>query len=715
MIRQPAGSPAYPALNRPPLVRGAFAPLPLGGIRPAGWLEVQLGLQAERITVPITGVWKDLGEHNGWLGGAGESWERGPYYCDGLVPLAWLTGDRELVSRAERWMDRTLASARDNGWFGPETNRDWWPRMIMLKALTQYGEASGDPRVVPFLSNYILYQRRTLPQRPIDEWGRVRGADNILSVYWTYNRTGDERLLETADLIESQMSDWTTVLERFPFTRPMIEPFFDAFGHRDPSAENVGTIEKRLEFYHETHGVNMAMGLKAPAVFYLRDPDPRHLRAFRSGLASLLAHHGTAGGVFTGDEHLSGLNPAQGVETCTVAEYLFSLEQAAFITGDAGLWDLIERAAFNALPASMTADLSCHQYFQQDNQVRCSVERRPWYNGKPDSNIFGLEPNYGCCTSNLHQAWPKLASSLWGASYDCGAVMFSPLACETYVGLSSGGRLRLRVDGAYPFEERAVITVLEAPGYEIPLYLRIPGWCETPALRVNGSAVSLETCSPAPDGAVPERSGADPATGGRARFGMLRRAFVPGDRLELFLPAVIRERRFADGTVSLERGPLVMALPIAESWTPRPGAGTPRFPDWLVSPESGWNYALVPDSVSRAAFSGGPDVVRSEAADREPGDVQAGNGPVPAASPVSDGTAVRRGFDELARRIGVRVPAVPVEGWSESGGNAPVPSEKLLEAAAREPVRPARLVPYGAARLRISRFPIARNRNPENS
>lgn len=707
MNRQPAGSPAYPALNRPPLARGAFAPLPLGGIRPAGWLEAQLRLQAEHITGPITEVWKDLGDDNGWLGGAGDSWERGPYYCDGLVPLAWLTGDRGLTTRAERWMDRTLSSARDTGWFGPETNRDWWPRMIMLKALTQYGEASGDPRVVPFLSNYIRYQRETLPERPIDEWGRVRGAENILSIYWTYNRTGDERLLETADLIRSQMSDWSTVLERFPFTRPMIEPFSEAFGHRDPTMEDVRTVEKRLEFYHETHGVNMAMGLKAPAVFYLRDPDPRHLRAFRTGLSALLAHHGTAGGVFTGDEHLAGLDPVQGVETCTVAEFMFSLEQAAFITGDAGLWDLIERAAFNALPASMTADLSCHQYFQQDNQVRCSVERRPWYNGKPDSNIFGLEPNYGCCTANLHQAWPKLASSLWGASYDGGAVMFSPLACEAYVGLSSGGRLRLRVDGAYPFEDRVVITVLEAPGPELPLYLRIPGWCETPKLLVNGSAVSLETGGPAPGEPVPENTGPDSVPGGRARFGVLRRVFVPGDRLELSLPAAIHERRFADGTVSLERGPFVMALPVAENWERRPEAGSPGFPDWLVNPGSGWNFALVPDSVPHAALSDGSGCVRTGTAGPE-------SGSDTVASPVPDGTAAGQGFEALAHRIGVTVPAVPVEGWSESGGNAPVPAPELLEAAAQRPVRLVRLVPYGAARLRISRFPIARNTNPRS-
>jgi hypothetical protein len=116
-----------------------------------GWLERQLRIQAEGVTAVLGDYWPDLGSNNGWLGGDGESWERGPYYLDGLLPLAYLLQDANLLKKANAYIEWTLNSQQPNGQFGPKTNDDWWPRMVMLKCLAMHYEATGDERVLPFM------------------------------------------------------------------------------------------------------------------------------------------------------------------------------------------------------------------------------------------------------------------------------------------------------------------------------------------------------------------------------------------------------------------------------------------------------------------------------------------------------------------------------------------------------------------------------------
>jgi hypothetical protein len=266
--------------NRAPLPPNAFDPLPLGAVKPAGWLLQPLKIQRDGLTGHLDEFWPDLSANSAWLGGKGEGWERGPYYLDGLVPLAYQLNDVELIGKVRKWVNWTLEHQREDGFLGPEKNTDWWPDMIMLKVLTQYQEATGDPRVIPALEKFFAYQSRTLAENPLRKWAIYRWGDELYSVLWLYNRNSDPKLLDLARALAGQGYDWKKQFDAFTFT------------------QKVTKQQANLE----THGVNNAMAMKTSTLWSLISGDEKDRRAIYRMLQQLDVNHGLPDGMFSCDD-----------------------------------------------------------------------------------------------------------------------------------------------------------------------------------------------------------------------------------------------------------------------------------------------------------------------------------------------------------------------------------------------------------------------------
>ena len=245
-----------------------------------------------------------------------------------------------------------------------------------------------------------------------------------------------------------------------------------------------------------THVVNNAMAVKTPGVQYVLTGWQEHKDAVGKTIEMLDKFHGTAVGIFTGDEHYAGKDPTQGTELCAVVEYMFSLENLTQILGDPAFGDRLEMIAYNALPGTFSADMWQHQYDQQANQVLCTIAKRHWTNNGDDANIFGLEPNYGCCTANLHQGWPKFAANLWMATADEGlaAVAYGP--CEVKAKVRGGQEVTIGVETDYPWDDTIRATVHLSDAAAFPLKFRIPAWAEGVSVHINGEADHAEPVFP---------------------------------------------------------------------------------------------------------------------------------------------------------------------------------------------------------------------------
>ncbi len=560
-------------------VAPVYQELPLGAIQPEGWLKHQLQIMRNGTSGHLDEIYSKIEKDNGWLGGTGDAWEETPYWLDGAVPLAWLLKDANLQKKVKKYIDWTIEHQRPSGYFGGitkferendtlvtvknvnEAGDDWWPKMVMLKVMRQYYMATGDQRVLAFMMNYFQFQLKTLKTTPLGRWTQwavSRGADNVMMVQWLYLQNHDESLLELASLIESQSFNWS-----------------EWMGNRDWVIW--AAFYQGQDNWMHRHGVNVGMGIKSPAINYQRTGDEKYLKSLKTGFTDLMNLHGLPNGVFSADEDLHGNNPVQGTELCAIVESMYSLEEAAAITGDATYLDALERMAFNALPSQTTDDYNAKQYFQVANQVQISkgVFNFTLPFEREMTNVLGMRSGYTCCLANMHQGWPKFAEHLWFRNSKGGlaALIFSPCSVKSTVG-TTNAEIEIIETTTYPFDDRIQFDMKMKAPVEFPFEIRIPGWCKDPLIKINGKKVPVET-------------------GGQIIS--INRKWSNQDQVVVNFPMEVVTSTWGSNSTAIERGPLVYALKVRERW--EKGKDEKEGDYFSVFPESEWNYGLVQDAL----------------------------------------------------------------------------------------------------------------------
>ncbi|MBK0377847.1 beta-L-arabinofuranosidase domain-containing protein [Mucilaginibacter segetis] len=638
--------------NRAPLRTNPYIELPLGAIKPGGWLREMLIRQKNGATGNLDKLYPlVMGERNGWLGGDGDQWERGPYWLDGLVPLAYILHDKELIAKVKPWIEWTLNSQQPDGYFGPakdyppeagiqrDNSHDWWPKMVMLKVLKQYYSATGDKRVIKLFTNYFKYQLKELPAHPLDHWSfwaRYRGGDNLMVVYWLYNITGDKFLLDLADLIHQQTFNYT-----------------NAFLNTDMLAK-MGSI----------HGVNLAQGIKEPAIYYQQHPDKKYTDAIEKAYADLRQYDETANGMYGGDEALHGNNPTQGSELCSAVELMYSLEKTLEITGGVSYADHLEKIAFNTLTSQIDETFNNRQYFQQANQVMLTRHGRNFDVNHSGTDVcYGLLTGYACCTSNMHQGWPKFTQNLWYATPDKGlaSLVYSPSTVTALV--ADKQSVTIKEETNYPFSETIKFTLSTPKKIIFPLELRVPAWCTKATVKINGKTL--------------EQSEGN-------NIVKIDREWTSGDVVELELPMHVFKNTWYENSVSVERGPITYALKIGENIKKVDNEKDPLIYGktyYEVTPTTPWNYGLI--DIRNDKLNEEYKVEKASAMSAYPWTLNS--------APLIIKTKARR------------IPTWTL--YNDMAG--PIPYSIIYnEGIPKQPDEDIILIPYGCTQLRISQFPV---------
>ena len=426
-------------------------------IKPEGWMRRQLEIQAEGLSGNLDKVWRDVRD-SAWIGGEAEGWERVPYWLDGFIPLAYLLENEDMIGRAKKYIDAIISFQKPSGWICPCSDEDiprydTWAVQLISKVLVVYYECSGDERIPEVLYKVMKNYYELLKDETVKlfMWGKFRWFEAFIAIEFLQKRYNEEWLVELAEILKAQGLDYNTLTDRWK------KPLSD--------------------WTLETHIVNLVMMLKHEAMSGMVLGGEYTDNAEK--LVTILdKYNGTPVGLFTGDECLSGLSAIQGTELCAVVEQMYSYEHLFAYTGDSKWAERLELIAFNALPATLSDDMWAHQYVQMSNQNTCEqFPSKPIFGtNKAESHLFGLEPNYGCCTSNFNQGWPKLTISSF--MYDKDSI----LSVVPIPATLNDDKASITLKTEYPFKNKLCYEIEAKAAFTFKV--RVPSFAKN--LVVNG-------------------------------------------------------------------------------------------------------------------------------------------------------------------------------------------------------------------------------------
>jgi hypothetical protein len=679
----------YPT-NRAPLKRTKFVMLPVTTAKPLGWLLQELRLYEHGLTGHLfeldAGSQDDIAtfiKNSKWRNDTytGDRWEAGPYYLNGLIPLAYILNDTRLITECQNWINTMIAHKSD--WFANVSGDDIWASSEAWQALRSWFEATGE-RAQDTANFYTLtrnYFNLINGASWGTQWAWSRADENFLALQWFHRRTRASNIPTIASGVKAGGCNWTNLYNTM--------------------MSGTNDLRNPQGWYYEAHVVNQAMAVKFGSAYW---PFPASSatdsQVAVNAYAKMVKYHGQMPGNISGDESIAGLKAWHGTETCAIVEQMYSLENMLETFGKVDWADKLEYLTYNHFPGKLTPDGWNRQYHSQVNQVLVNSAARSWMSSGNDANIYGnFNTQFRCCTVNLNQGWPKFVVNSWMATHDNGlvAVVYAPTTVTAKVGSGTTAQIvTINETTEYPFNNTVTFTVSTSAPVAFPLVVRVPQW---------GAGTSVT----APASATVTGSGT--ATNLSAeQWVTISNTWNNGDMVTVTLPFKVRvEKWFQNGSYSgttetfsnpgmvVCRGPLVFALRIATTWTNNPYTGCMGAARWSLTSDGKWNYALCVDTTNADSVERSFQVVEQSIDAKYPFGAR-GDKCYDSAS----NTFINNAGDVP---LYLRAKAKRVASWglsNNSAGDPPASPITTLGAVAMEDVQ---LIPYGCTRLRTTVFP----------
>ncbi len=345
------------------------------------------------------------------------------------------------------------------------------------------------------------------------------------------------------------------------------------------------------------------------------------------------------------------------------------------MTGDPFWAEHCEEVAFNSYPASVMPDFKSLRYITSPNHtVSDSKNHHPGIDNR--GPFLAMNPfSSRCCQHNHGQGWPYFIEHLVMATSDNGIAAAIYGACEAKVKVAGGKAVEIIEETNYPFEESIRFRIKTSGKVTFPFYFRVPTWASDPSVTINGKTAAEKLAI--------------------GKYVCIEREWKNGDEIVLNVPMKLSQSVWHANldSRSIHYGPLTFSLKIKEEYKEvssvetaigdskwQKNADPSKWLSYEIYPGSDWNYGLVIDD--SVPLEDNFEVVKKVwSSDNFPFTV--GNAPI----------EIKAKGKKLAQ-------------WKidESGltGELPIKENRTFAEEADN----ITLIPMGAARLRISAFPV---------
>ena len=466
----------------------SFRVLPLGAVRPRGWLRAQLlrdldhgfagqldaltpharhDLFRDRIVSSEDYLaWWDAETRGNWL------W--------GYVMMAHLADAPAHRARAAALVRQLLATRDDDGYLGiygpqgrfrhaPGENGELWAQSRALLALVALHELTGEAAIESAVRGAVDLTLACYPEgTPYFQRGARLGRDIITGLThglcyldvleWLYDRTRDRRYAEAGIRLYREFSAMPLpfpnddlALSRLADPAPLLH------GHAVHTAEHL----RALLWVHAIAPGAVTADIVARAL--------DRIRLYRLPSGALL-----------GDECIHGCPlPEAAYEFCTSTELAFSLSSAVQKLGLAELGDWLETLAYNAVQGARLPDGSAIAYLSADTRLRATADRRDAHSPGAPGRRFKYSPTHDdvacCCNPNAVRVLPQFVARMWqrldASEEGVAAVAYGPSELRTRI---AGVEVRLVEETGYPFEDAVEVAIEPERPVEFTLLLRRP-------------------------------------------------------------------------------------------------------------------------------------------------------------------------------------------------------------------------------------------------
>jgi len=591
--------------------------------------------------------WGD-GDQSGW--GA----EISGNYWTGLIELAFTLQDEQLIAKVTDWVDGMLRHRRADGYLGTYYEPDAkiyedynaWGTACAMRGLIAFYEVTRRQDVLDAVHECMLWFTRTWAG---DKKTSYAGAYIIEPMIFCYYYTGDERLVT--------------------FAREYAEYLCD---HDIFSISYKSFLEKGLQFNSE-HTAGLGTQSRLPALLYTATGEEKYLRATEKILDEVYARatH-LSGSPVSVSEYLAPVSSVAETEYCSYAFFNATYSYLSYITGKSKYGDRMEEMFYNGAQGARKKDERAIAYLSSPNQVYATDVSSF---SQMDMQVYAPCYPVSCCPVNSVAVLGEFVRGMYlhDGVGNIFVTVYGPSTLRT-----DGFTLRQKT--LYPF--RDTVTLEMQGEKDCTVFLRIPAWCQSYTVTVNGSPVTAEK--------------------GENGYAGILRHWQTGDELTVTFAMETKVVRVDDSMaskkypISILRGPLLYALHIPENWVEYPGRPATPLPE-------GWHWYKVLPQFTEAEVHDPHDmlglrrnqiswnVALSEAL--QPGDITVREQPVTG--------YVWENPPITLQLTGYKAPYLcapyPMTTFEPFGDKQPV----------TDPV-PLTLVPYGCTNLRISYFPVAK-------